>query len=736
MVNFKPILKGITDKINPPKKTTQTTAPEQPTKSVIITDKTSYKQDPFSPTGYSDKYNNPVSVKPTPQQELVNKKPNKSGGGQSGRGGGSGGGQSGRGGGSGVGTPSNDGGSTIPVTTPTIQTPQSSGNVIGRDYGNKLEPMKVSGGYATGWGWDIIKQDVKYFFTGKGYVKNPLEPYSYTGGLSSDLPTGRFKTGTISTSNSLGQTGYNPYISYGDIQKEIDMSNMVTTSNIVYKYQSQVTDKTTPEEIKNININLNKEIQKTNYKPSIVNWNERTGSNIVQLGNLASSVAIASNPYTSAIASGYYLNKGDTTSGLLYAGSAFVTRGLSGYSKTGKLKSEISDLQTQPWRFKSYSVNTESKGLTTLRATRFNEDASLKQTLKIIEPSSIKRGNTFSITGVNKGIGMVTTKGNLGGTTIKATQTFTTSGISLDILKANKFTKGFSFKSAYPRSQEVIINSIPKYTKGGKPSMNFNLPNKAWMLEEKGSTQTWLARTGSGDIGLAKTTFKESNVNNVKIFQGGQKKSSNEYFKNLYNPQSSSLQIQETIIKTKTRGGRSSRGGSVLDQIQTPKLRVNNVVTSKSRLAKGLKLGSASATGSLSQLNVNSSQRRSGYYSVSSSILKSGQGQKQGQTPILKINQIQKQGSVFSGGSYPSPPIISLGIPTGFGLPVFKWPSSDSSGRRRGKGNNKTLRIGGYSPSYTAVLFNIKGKQPKRVTGLEIRPITTGKLFKIKISNV
>ena len=728
MVNIGSVLKGITDKVIPSKKTTQTPAPNLPSKSIIITDKTSYKQDPFSPTGYSDKYNNPVSVKPTPQQELVNKKPNKSSGGQSGRGGGSG-----------VGTPSNNGGSTIPATTPTVQTPQSSGNVISRDYGNKLEPMKVSGSYATGWGLDIIKQDVKYFFTGEGYVKNPLEPYSYTGDLSSDLPTGRFKTGTISTSSPLGSTGYNPYISYGDIQSDIDIQNALTTSNIVYKYQKQVTDTTTPEQISNINVNLNKEIQKTNYKPSIVNWNERTGSNIVKLGDIGAGVAIASNPYTAGIASAYYLNKGDTTSGLLYATSAVATRGLSGYSKSGMLRNEIKELETQPWKFRSYSVNTGSKGLTTLSATRFNEDASIKQTLKIVEPSLIKQGNTFSITGVNnKGIGMVTTKGNVGGKTIKATQTFTTSGVSIDVLKANKFSMGFSFKSANPISKEVVVNGIPKYTKGGTPSMNFNIPNKAWMLKEEGSTQTWLAKTGSGDIGLAKTTFKESNVNDVKIFGGGGKKSSNEYFNNLYSNKEGS-QIQKTIIKTKTRGGRGSRGGSVLDQIQTPSLRVTT--STSERLITGLKSSSAfnfqsQLRSNLNRSNLNTSQRRSGSFSVTSPVSRNRQGQIQIQSPILKINQVQKQGSVFGVGSSPSTPMVSFGIPTGFGLPVFKWPSSDSSVGKRGKGNNKALRIGGYSPSYTDMLFNIKGKQPKRVTGLEVRPITTGKLFKIKINSV
>jgi len=702
-------LNKIINRLNPIKqKTTQTNTPDTPSKSVIITDYTKPQ---------TTRTNIPTTTNTTNNTTTTKR-----------------GGQSGRGGGSGVGTPSGDSGYTTPVvTTPS----KSSGAVMNKYYGNKLEPMQTSYGYSTRWGWDIVKQDINYVLTGKGYIKNPLAPYSYTGELASSQPTGRFKTGTISTSNPLGQTGYNPYISYGDIQQDIDLQNMLTTSNIVYKYQSQVTDKTTPEQIKDLNINLNKEIQTANYKRDVVNWNERTGSNIVKLGNLGASVAVASNPYSSGIASAYYLNKGETTQGLLYAGSAIVTRGLSGYSKSGMLRTEIKELQNTPWRFRSYNVNTGSKGLTTLRATRFNEDASIKQTLKIIEPSVIKQGNTFSVTGVNKGIGLVTTKGNIGGTTIKATQTFTTSGVSIDVLKANKFSKGFSVKSANPIRQDVVVNGILKSTKGGIPSMNFNIPNKAWMLKEEGSTQTWLAKTGSGDLGLAKTTFKESNINNVKIFQGGGKKSSSEYFNKIYNTPQENSQIQKTIIKTKTNkgGSRGSRGGSVLDQIQTPKLRVSNVGSSSSKLLTGLRLGSASATGVLSQLKFNSSQRRSGYFSVTSPASRNKQGQVQIQSPVLKTNQIQKQGSVFGLGSIPSTPMVSLGIPSGLGIP-FAWPSGNSSGGRRGKGNNKALRIGGYSPSYTAVLFNIRGKQPKRVTGLEVRPITSGKTFKFKVNVV
>jgi hypothetical protein len=31
-----------------------------------------------------------------------------------------------------------------------------------------------------------------------------------------------------------------------------------------------------------------------------------------------------------------------------------------------------------------------------------------------------------------------------------------------------------------------------------------------------------------------------------------------------------------------------------------------------------------------------------------------------------------------------------------------------------------------YTPSYEALLFGIKGKAPKRLTGVEVRPITKG----------
>lgn len=84
--------------------------------------------------------------------------------------------------------------------------------------------------------------------------------------------------------------------------------------------------------------------------------------------------------------------------------------------------------------------------------------------------------------------------------------------------------------------------------------------------------------------------------------------------------------------------------------------------------------------------------------------------------------QIPKTFTPNINPSSPQPFKTPFSIPAipPFWLPSGSLESMGSSRRFRGKQRKK------YTPSYEALIFNIKGKQPKRITGAEIRPITKG----------
>jgi len=55
---------------------------------------------------------------------------------------------------------------------------------------------------------------------------------------------------------------------------------------------------------------------------------------------------------------------------------------------------------------------------------------------------------------------------------------------------------------------------------------------------------------------------------------------------------------------------------------------------------------------------------------------------------------------------------------------------------KTGIGKLPAITPKGYTPSYFAYVFGIRGRKPKRQTGLEVRPIVGGKLFDIKIKPI
>lgn len=87
---------------------------------------------------------------------------------------------------------------------------------------------------------------------------------------------------------------------------------------------------------------------------------------------------------------------------------------------------------------------------------------------------------------------------------------------------------------------------------------------------------------------------------------------------------------------------------------------------------------------------------------------------------------ISQNGFNFYGGGYNPTPNVPI--------PVIPFPMGFGGGGFRGLGRVKTqFTERAYTPSFSALVYGVKGKQPKKVsrTGLNFRPITS-KAFKVK----
>lgn len=100
----------------------------------------------------------------------------------------------------------------------------------------------------------------------------------------------------------------------------------------------------------------------------------------------------------------------------------------------------------------------------------------------------------------------------------------------------------------------------------------------------------------------------------------------------------------------------------------------------------------------------------------------SGQVSRQSTKTITTTTTVTTTPTVpISPPTFDFPPVSTV---TPFPL-LLKPFAGFSTGARSRKIKGKKRR-GKYTPSYEALVFNIKGKQPKKITGLEVRPIPKG----------
>jgi len=225
---------------------------------------------------------------------------------------------------------------------------------------------------------------------------------------------------------------------------------------------------------------------------------------------------------------------------------------------------------------------------------------------------------------------------------------------------------------------------------------------------------------------------------------GGGLKSSPEFYSKLYSPAISSSLSPIVKTATKVTTPLTKSGGVLFPLVSATQLIETNYpsyvggtsikyeVSTKEQLSTRVKTFEAFSSG------LDTSQ---GLRLKNIPLLASPSGLTQrGATSIIQIpSQIQIPKQIERPRQTPkqittsprSPGFPTPIIPTKikFPLPEFKFVFGFGDEQGRGK-KIRAVRISRYVPSYTALVFNIQGKEPKGVeTGLRLRPITKGFSF-------